>query len=549
MATTERARRTRMIRILVRWTLAMALRIGLIVGLGAVAACGFQPLGWWPAMLLGVAGLVWLVRLARGRRGALLVGWLWGVGFFACGLNWIATAFTYQAKMPVWLGWVAVVGLASYLALYPALAGLVAWGLRGRPLALVPGFGAAWIISEWLRSWVFSGFAWNPLGAALLGDFAHVGLAALTPWIGTYGLSGLAAMLGAGVALGAGAGVGGDRRGWALAAGPMVLVGLAMVWPGAGALAPGHIPYTLVQPNIPQAELNDPSFFESQYNRSARLTDDRLAHDPIGRKPHRPAHKLVLWPESGTPEYLRDAYPAWMYQFTFAGDPWLARLRLARTAGEGALLLTGAIDLDVRGSRVIGGRNVITALDDRGDIVGSYAKAHLVPYGEYLPMRDILAPLGLARLVPGEIDLEPGPGPRTLDLGQLGRAGMQICYEIIFSGQVVDRAHRPDYIFNPTNDGWFGAWGPPQHLAQARLRAIEEGVPVLRATTNGISAVIDADGVVRQWAPRDVAARLDGLVPPAYPARLFARHGNIVPLGVAMLLIALSALVLRRGRG
>ena len=126
---------------------------------------------------------------------------------------------------------------------------------------------------------------------------------------------------------------------------------------------------------------------------------------------------------------------------------------------------------------------------------------------------------------------------------------MQICYEIIFSGQVVDRAHRPDYIFNPTNDGWFGAWGPPQHLAQARLRAIEEGVPVLRATTNGISAVIDADGVVRQWAPRDVAARLDGLVPPAYPARLFARHGNIVPLGVAMLLIALSALVLRRGRG
>ena len=137
----------------------------------------------------------------------------------------------------------------------------------------------------------------------------------------------------------------------------------------------------------------------------------------------------------------------------------------------------------------------VTALDSTGAIRGSYAKAHLVPYGEYLPMREILEPLGLSRLVAGSIDFLAGPGPRTLDFGPYGKAGFQICYEIIFSGQVADRANRPDYLFNPTNDGWFGSWGPPQHLAQARMRAIEEGLPVLRATTTGISAVIDADGV------------------------------------------------------
>jgi len=126
---------------------------------------------------------------------------------------------------------------------------------------------------------------------------------------------------------------------------------------------------------------------------------------------------------------------------------------------------------------------------------------------------------------------------------------VQICYEIIFSGQVVDRAHRPDYIFNPSNDGWFGSFGPPQHLAQARLRAIEEGLPVLRATTTGISAVIDADGIVRQFIPRHTAARLDGLIPPAHAPTLFAQVGNMLPLGWALVLFACSLVAMRRRQG
>jgi apolipoprotein N-acyltransferase len=259
---------------------------------------------------------------------------------------------------------------------------------------------------------------------------------------------------------------------------------------------------------------------------------------------------LVLWPESGIPDYLRDGYPPRLYaSSTYAGSPVLARRRIGRAIGPGSLLLTGAVDLEVRGENLVAARNVITALDSEGQIRGSYAKAHLVPYGEYLPLRPLLEPLGLSRLVPGTLDFWPGPGPRTLDLGPWGNAGMQICYEIVFSGQVVDRAHRPGYIFNPSNDGWFGSWGPPQHLAQARMRAIEEGLPVLRSTTTGISAVIDADGIVRQHIPRHSASRLDGIIPPALPPTLFARAGNVLPLGWAVVLLVLSLVAMRRRRG
>ena len=178
-------------------------------------------------------------------------------------------------------------------------------------------------------------------------------------------------------------------------------------------------------------------------------------------------------------------------------------------------------------------------------ILARYDKAHLVPYGEYLPMRPILSAIGLSRLAPGDLDFTPGPGPRTATLPLAGRVGFQLCYEIIFSGNVVDRANRPDWIFNPSNDAWFGAWGPPQHLAQARLRALEEGLPIVRATPTGISAVIDADGRIVKSMPLGAAGLIDARLPAAHPATLFARLGNILPLAFALCL-ALAAIAVRR---
>ncbi|MFC3172891.1 apolipoprotein N-acyltransferase [Novosphingobium bradum] len=516
----------------------------LALAAGALAACGFRPLMLWPLTLAGTAVLVGLVARAPGPWRAVLAGWLWGVGHFCLGDNWIATAFTYQANMPAWLGWIAVFLLSLYLALFPALAAGAAWFARARGAALVAAFAAAWIVSEWLRGWLFTGFPWNPLGVAALGGFDRAGLAQLLPWLGTYALSGLVALLGGAWWL-AWEGRAARMRAGLLLALP---AGLMLV-PQVGGPAPaGHLRLTLVQPGVRQELIDDPANFETQFATTARLTMAPPASAPA------PGPRLVLWPESGVPDYLRDGYPAWFYErSTFAGSPVLARRRIGAVIGRGSMLLTGAVDLDMAGeqgagNRVVGARNVVTALDESGAIRAGYAKAHLVPYGEYLPMRALLTPLGLSRLVPGSIDFLPGPGPRTLDLGPWGRAGIQVCYEIVFSGEVADRAHRPDYIFNPSNDGWFGAWGPPQHLAQARLRAIEEGLPVLRSTTNGISAVIDADGRVRAALPRPVAGRIDGLVPPAHAPTLFAKAGNALPLGWAALLAIAALLALRERR-
>ncbi len=505
--------------------------------LGGLAACGFQPLALWPLTLLAIAGLIHLLGRASGARQAALLGWLFGAGHFTIGNSWIATAFTYQANMPAWLGWVAVVALALYLAVYPALATLGAWTLgRRSPLALVLAFAGSWIVAEWLRSWVFTGFAWNPLGAAALGPFARPGLAAVLPWLGTYALSGLVALL-AGAWLVALRRSRLDWRTALLVFGPVA----AFLLPSGSPAGSGKLAYTLVQPDVRQEELEEPTRWEGQFARIARLS-----------APLSPGRRLVLWPESAVPDYLREGYPDYFYrQRTYRSDPLAARARIGRAIGPGSLLLAGVTDLEIapneRGTReAVGARNSITAFDEAGGIRGSYAKAHLVPYGEYLPMRGLLEPLGLSRLVPGSLDFWPGPGPRTLDLGPWGKVGAQLCYEIVFSGQVADRGNRPDYIFNPSNDGWFGAWGPPQHLAQARLRAVEEGLPVLRSTTTGISAVIDADGVVRRSIPRHTAGRIDGLVPPAHAPTLFARLGNVLPLLWAIALLAAAILASRR---
>lgn len=505
--------------------------------LGALAACGFEPVGLWPLALLALAGLIALIARAPNRKQAALIGWLFGLSHFALGLNWIATAFTYQTAMPPWLGWIAVVLLALYLAVYPALAAAAAWHARRSAAALVLAFAGAWIVSEWLRGWVFTGFPWNPLGVVLLGPFDTPGAARLAPWLGTYALSGLVVAL-AGLWWIALAGFRQDRRKLGLLLVPLLL----QFWPAnaaSEASSAKRVPFVLIQPDIGQEVLNDPAMYEENFRRTALLSR------PLGAT----SGKLVLWPESGVPWYLVDGYPQGYYFDTYAADPKLARERIGRVIGPGSMLLTGTVDLELRGREAVGARNSVTAIDSNGVIRGSYDKAHLVPYGEYLPMRGLLEPLGLARLVPGAIDFWPGPGPRTLDLGGFGKAGVQVCYEIVFSGEVVAPGHRPDYIFNPSNDGWFGAWGPPQHLAQARLRAIEEGLPVLRSTTTGISAVIDAHGRVNQWLPRGSAGRLEGQIPPALPPPLFARLGNVLALGWAAVLLALSLVASRRWQG
>lgn len=554
--------------------------------LGAVSATGFAPLNLWPLTLVALAG--WMALVARSPKGwrTFGIGWAFGVGHFVVGLNWIATAFTYQAAMPAWLGWVAVVLLALYLAVYPALAAWGAWlfipprngevaaqsadgGGRRPPatvaqrrepppppsavplpvperisLSFILAFAALWTLTEWLRSWVFTGFAWNPLSAMSLREFVAP---SLIRWIGTYGASGLL-LLQVGILIWlwvyyqrstrpnlVGRPVARFFIWWFT--GAMLYVPIALLDEGSGSsdyLSRKAIPITVVQPNVGQADKWVGAKADANFAKLARLT-----------APKDDTPRLILWPEAAVPDYLEWGYPPPYYD----RSPAAARARLTALMNPGDLMLLGALKLELdKSGNAVGARNAVMTVHADGTLGPRYDKAHLVPYGEYLPLRPVLSAIGLSRLAPGDIDFWPGPGARTLDLGAFGRAGLQICYEMIFSGQVVDRAHRPDFIFNPSNDAWFGGWGPPQHLAQARLRAIEEGLPVVRATPTGISAVIDADGRVLESLPMHVAGRIDTVVPPAHAPTLFARHGNMLPVGFALLLLAAAIAFRRRGR-
>ncbi len=487
---------------------------------GLASATGFAPLGAWPVTLICLALMMGVVRSAPDLRGALARGYWFAVGHFTIALNWIAGSFAYQDAMPPWLGWVAVVALSFYLAVYPAMAAGLAWR-HGRthdaPFVLL--FAASWIVTEWLRATMFTGFAWDPLGVI------WVGAGGVTRLIGTYGLSGLV-ILGAGIL-------------WLLARRnpKQAIIPAALCAVGLLPSLPLSIPepdrdvrlalqpmLRVVQPNIGQQDKHNAAFDAINFRKLEAMTGAPEA-----------TPRLILWPEAAIPEYIQE-------------EPW-ARARLATLLGPKDALLTGGVALEYdRAGKLVGARNSVFALLPDGRIAARYDKSHLVPYGEYLPMRPILSAIGLSRLVPGDLDFWPGPGPRTVDVPGFGAVGVQVCYEVIFSGQVVERANRPAFIFNPSNDAWFGSWGPPQHLAQARLRAIEEGLPVVRSTPTGISAIIDADGAIINSLQYRKAGYIEARLPTAHNPTIFARFGNVLPLCLALALTALAIATRRRLR-
>ena len=500
-----------------RWTALLAL------GFGALSAFAFRPIGIWLLMPVAFAIFFRLLNDTPSLKRALWLGWLFGLGQFVIGFNWIATAFTYQAAMPAWLGWIAVVLLSLYLAVYPMLAAGLAWTFgRQRPFALVLGLAGAWAVTEWLRAGIFTGFAWNPVGVTL----ADTHLLNVATLIGTYGLSALVVLAGGMLWLL-------FRKEWRVGGGLLALiVALHFVPRPATAEAAGRS-VRVIQPNIGQQDKWRPGYSEIAAQQLARLS-----MQPGGGEP-----RLLFWPEAAVTNPLQDQ----------RGTPYDAyaafeRARVAAMVRPGDVLLTGGIALNSSDrTRVTSAANSVFIFGQGGRLLGRYDKAHLVPYGEYLPMRPLLSTFGLSRLAPGDVDFVSGPGARTVNLPNWGKVGFQLCYEIIFSGEVVDRRNRPDFIFNPSNDAWFGSWGPPQHLAQARLRAAEEGIPVIRSTPTGISAVVDAHGRIVKALPWREPGVIDAQLPTPTAPTFFARFGNIIPLLLGFALI-IAAIALRRSR-
>jgi apolipoprotein N-acyltransferase len=341
---------------------------------------------------------------------------------------------------------------------------------------------------------------------------------------GALGLSGAMVLAGGGVWLLA---VRGERLAGATLLGMIGLAGaIGATLPRDHGAFDSPLVY-LVQPNIGQDVKYDAGAEDAHLQIYLDLTARALAAAPAG------PGALVLWSESSVP-FLVEEDPA-------------ARARLAAVLGPKDLLLFGGVAVvRDRAGAVLSLTNSLFVIDAQGELHGRYDKAHLVPLGEYVPARALMTALGVARLAPGDLDFNPGPGPQTLKLPGFLPVGVQICYEIIFPGAVVDAANRPAWIANVSNDAWFGPSGPPQHLAQARLRAIEEGLPIARATPTGISAMIDSYGRIVTYLPAGARDVTSAHLPPALPPTLFSRYGHILPALFGIALLLAGALLDRR---
>jgi apolipoprotein N-acyltransferase len=490
--------------------------------LGALAALALPPFHLYP-LLLTFAGLLDLLRQTERRVDAFVLGWCFGFAHFLLGLYWIGIAFFTDAERFGVFAVPAVLLLCAYLACYPALAAWLTVVHRWQsPVASALVLALAWTATEIVRGILFGGFPWNLIGYAFAQSTAISQLAALT---GIHGLSLLAVMLGA---LPIAWLESGQRTAWRpIAAG----VALALViWTGgalrlADAVAEpdAAVHLRLVQGNIAQQQKWEPEARARAFQRHLALSAD-------GPK----AATHVIWPESATPYPLEQ-------------DP-VARQMIAAIVPPAGLLLTGGERFDLT-SEPPRAWNSLFAIDDTGAIRARYDKHALVPFGEFLPLRALLSRVGLSKLTHGTIDFQAGVGRQTMALPGLPPAGPLICYEAIFPGGVADPSNRPDWLLNITNDAWFGrSSGPYQHFAMARMRAIEEGLPLVRSANTGISAVVDPWGRVQAELGLGETGVLDVALPRPLPAPPpFARSGAAIVF-VPAVALALGAVVLETRR-
>jgi apolipoprotein N-acyltransferase len=467
---------------------------------GALSALALPPLHVVPALLVAVPGLLTLIGAAPSLRQAGVRGFWFGFAHHLIGLYWVTDAVLIEAARYWWLVPLAVPALAAILAPFIAIACAVARFARPgwrRVLALA----GAWVLADLARQFVASGFPWNPWGA----DWAIPGTAGdlfLQPaaWIGVPGLTLLTLLLAATPALG--------RR--AMALGAVAL----LAWAGAGAWrlrtpeppAPG-VAVVIVQGNVPEGRKQDMREAAGIFDRYLAMTGDGIAR---ARTTFPKLQPVVIWPESAT-------------SFALPNDVG-ARAALADVTG-GVPVLAGTLRFDALERPA----NSLVALLGPAAPEDIYDKWHLVPFGEFSPGWVPVA----VQLVRG--GFVPGPGPATLHVPGLPPVGPLICYEVVFPGQVVNAADRPAWLVNVTNDAWFGnSSGPRQHFAAARLRAVEEGLPLVRAANTGISAVFDAFGRQQIRLGMNRTGTLVAALPGAAPPTPFARFGLGIPFALAL---------------
>jgi apolipoprotein N-acyltransferase len=503
-----------------RWLIAFAA--------GALSALAMAPLNAWPILFLTFPTLVWLIDGAgaghwRGIGVAAATGWWFGFGYFLAGLYWVGFAFLVDAPTFGWLLPFAVIGLPAGLAVFTAFGVAAARLLWTRGPMRILALSVALTAAEWLRGHLLSGFPWNAFGYALTSPLILAQSASL---IGVWGLTFVAVAVFATPAT-----LADDRSEYSGRWLPFALAIVILVGMGTfGALRLARTPTRLVdgvrlrimQPNLPQ---------DARFNYAAKqLVMDRYID--ISKRPSTegagPATHLI-WPESAFPFFL-------------AREPD-ALAQIVQLLHGGAVLITGAVRLaEPVTTPDVGVYNSIYVIGSDGSLDSFYDKTHLVPFGEYLPFQRFLESLGLQQLTKQRGGFLAGDRRRLIAVPGAPLALPLICYEIIFPGAVVPKGPRPGWIVNVTNDGWFGvSSGPYQHFQQARVRAIEEGLPLVRAANTGISAVVDPLGRIVASLPLGTDGVIDAPLPQPIGAPLYARIGDTV--ATLMVVIALLALI------
>lgn len=470
--------------------------------LGAAAALGQAPLGFWWATLAALAGLLWLLDRCVDRRGAFLTGLWAGTGYFALALNWIIEPFLVDVAATGWMAPFAVillsVGLGLFWGLAAVLSRMSAWPTLG--------FVVAFVGLEWLRGVIFTGFPWAMLGHVWIGTPLDQ-LAAL----GGPSLLSLLTLVAATLPI---------LWRWKGLAASLVLLAAALgfgVWRLDQPLPPQRDGLVrLVQPNAEQAAKWEAARAQEFLNRLLTLTVKDGAAD------------LTIWPETAVP---------YMLEYS----PEVADMVVAASGGR-------PVAVGIQREENERFYNSLRVLEGEGTETARYDKSHLVPFGEYIPFGELAYDWFGLRAFAAQAGntYSAGPGPRVIDLGRFGKVLPLICYEAIFPRDVNAMPERANWMLQITNDAWFGIWtGPFQHFAQARLRAIEQGLPLIRVANTGVTAVVDARGRVVEALPFGTMGALDTRIPGALPPTPYARWGD-GPLALLLACLAGIAMIRRR---